>query len=88
MMSKWSKAFQTFCLHSSVFALKKAPKNINFRASFTSNIFFGGTSNETRAPTSGKYVGEKGIVMSNWSKWFQTSWSHSSVCALEKEPKI
>ena len=45
------------------------------------------TFSETRAPTSRKYVAEQGIVMPNWSKTFQTFWSHSSVFALEKQPK-
>ena len=30
------------------------------------------TFNETRAPTSRKYVAEEDIVMSNWSKTFPT----------------
>ena len=42
------------------------------------------TFNETGAPTSRKYVAEQSIVMPNWLKTFQTFWTHSSVCALEK----
>ena len=38
----WSKAFQTFCSHSSVYALEKQPKNLNFQRIFTSNRPFGG----------------------------------------------
>ena len=45
------------------------------------------TFNEARAATSRKYVAEEGIVMPNWSKTFQTLWLHSSVFALEKQPK-
>ena len=45
------------------------------------------TFNETRAPTSRKYVAEQGIVMPNWSKRCQTFWLHSSVLALEKQLK-
>ena len=45
------------------------------------------TFNETRAPTSRKYVAEKGIVMPNLSKTFQTFWLHSSVFSLENQPK-
>ena len=45
------------------------------------------TFNETRAPTSRKYVAEQGIVMRNWSKTFQTFWSDSSSFALEEQPK-
>ena len=37
------------------------------------------TFNEMRAPTSRKYVVEQGILM--------PTWSHSSVFALEKQPK-
>ena len=45
------------------------------------------TFNETRAPTSGKYVTKQDIKIQNWSKIFQTFWSHSSVFALEKQAK-
>ena len=45
------------------------------------------TLNETRAPTSRKYVAEHDILMPNWSKTFQTFWSYSSVFALEKQPE-
>ena len=45
------------------------------------------TFNETRAPTSIKYVAEKAIEMPDWSKTFQTFWSHHSVFAIEKLPK-
>ena len=45
------------------------------------------TFNEARADTSRKYVAEEGIAMPNWSKTFKTLWSHSSVFALEKQPK-
>ena len=41
-----------------------------------------------RAPFSRKYVSEKGIAMSNWSKTFQTFWSHSFVFPLENNLKI
>ena len=46
------------------------------------------TFNETRAPTSRKYVSEQAIVMPNWSKTFQNFWSHSFVFALENNLKI
>ena len=42
------------------------------------------TFNETRAPTSGKYVAGQVIVMPNLSKTFQTVLSHSPVLTLEK----
>ena len=46
------------------------------------------TFSETRTLTSRKYVAEQGIVMPNWSKIFRVFRSHSSVFALEKQPKI
>ena len=82
------KNIQTFWLHSSFFALEKWPENLNFQSLFTSNIsdplvaFF----NEMRAPTSRKYVAEKG----NDAKLIKTIsnfLSHFSVFALEKPPK-
>ena len=47
-----------------------------------------GTLNETCPPTYRKYVAEQGMVMPNRLKTFQIFWSHFSVFALEKEPKI
>ena len=41
--------------------------------------------NDTRAPASRKYVAEQVIVIQNWSKTFQTFWSHSSVLGLEEK---
>ena len=43
--------------------------------------------NETRAPTSGKYVVEQGLLSRNWSKIFQTFWLHLSVFVLEEQPE-
>ena len=45
------------------------------------------TFNATGATTFQKYVPERGIVMTNWSKSCQTFCSHSSVFRLEKQPK-
>ena len=45
------------------------------------------TSNERRAPTSGKYVPEQGIVITNGSKIIQIFRPHTSVFALQKRPK-
>ena len=44
------------------------------------------TFNETRAPTYRKNPAEQGIVMSNWSKTFQSFRPHSFVLVLEEEP--
>ena len=45
------------------------------------------TFNETRALTSRKFVAKQGIVIPNWSKIIQLFRSHSSIFALEKQPK-
>ena len=44
--------------------------------------------NDTDPPTSRKYAAEQGRGMSNRSKTCQTSWSHSSIFSLEKQPKL
>ena len=36
VIPSWSKTFQTFCSHSSVFALQKQPENLNFQKFFIS----------------------------------------------------
>ena len=88
VMPNWSKSFQTFWSHSSIFALEKKTKNLNFQSLF---LPLGDplvpTFNEMRATTFRSYVAEEGIVMSNWLKIFQTFWLHSSIFALEKKPK-
>ena len=43
--------------------------------------------NETRAPTSRRYVAEQGTVIANWLKIYQIFRLDSSVCPLEKEAK-
>ena len=129
LMPNWSKPFQTFWPHSSVFALEKQHRNKNFQRFFTSKRPFGGyfqwntctyfhkicswtrhsdakliknisnflfallhfcfrkttwkvtfrgflplrdslvaIFNDTRVPTSRKYVAEEGIIMLNWSQ--------------------
>ena len=78
-MPNWSKAFPTFRSHSSVLSLEKQPKNL---VDPLVAIF-----KERRAPTSRKHVAEQGILMPNWSKIIRTYRSHSSVFALEKQPK-
>ena len=45
------------------------------------------TFNETRAPTSRKYVAEQGLPSPYLSKTFQTFWSNFSVFILEKQPE-
>ena len=43
------------------------------------------TFNETRTPTSRKYVAEQDIVLPNWSKIIQNFRSHSSVFTIYKK---
>ena len=85
VMSNWLKTFQTFWSPSSIFALEKCPKNLNFHSFLSVGDPLVATFSQTRALTLGKYVAEQGVVMSNWLKTFQTCWSHSSLFALEKQ---
>ena len=62
LMQNWSKTFQTFWLRSSVFALEKQPKNLDFQSFLPLGDPLVATFNETRAPASWKYVAEQGIV--------------------------
>ena len=78
VMPNWSKIIRTFRLHSSVFAIEKLRKNLNFQSFLPLIGPLVAPLNKTRAPTSRKYLAKKGIVMPNWSKTFQTFWSHSS----------
>ena len=84
----WSKTFQTFRSHSSIFALEKRPKNLNFQRFLPLIDPLVATFSETREPAYAKYLAKQGIVMSNWSKSFQTFRSHSFAFAIEKQPKI
>ena len=86
-MSNWSKTFQTFTLHSSVFAIEKLRKNLYFQSFLTSSRPFGGYF-QWKTPISRKYIAEKGIVTQNWPKTFPTLSFHSSIFVLEKQPKI
>ena len=45
------------------------------------------TFNETRVPTSTKYVAEQAIEIAKWSKTFQTFCWYSSVFAIENLPR-
>ena len=61
------KNFKTFWLQSSVFASEKQPEKLNFQSFFLSlGNSLVATFNETRTPTSRKYVAEDGIVMPNY----------------------
>ena len=76
VMLNWSKTLQTFWLHFfSKFSEILLPLGDPLVATF----------NETRAPTSRKYVVEQVMVMPNWSKTFGIFWLHSFVSALKKK---
>ena len=87
VMPNWLKTFPAFWSHSSVFALERQPKNLNFQGFFASNKPFVGYFQWRRARTSRKYVAKQGVVMPNWTKIFQTFRSHSSISTIEKLPK-
>ena len=65
VMPNLSKKFQTFWTHSSVLALEKRPKKLNFQSFLPVRDPLVATFNETRAPTSRKYLAEQCIVMPN-----------------------
>ena len=52
-------------MHSSVFGLEKQPNNLNIHNVFLLREPSVATFNEMHAPTSRKYVAERGIVMKN-----------------------
>ena len=83
----WSKAFQTFWLHSSVFALEEQPKKLNFQSFLPLSNSSVASFIETRASTSRKYEFEEGLLTPNWSKTFQSFWLHSHDFALEEQTK-
>ena len=83
----WSKTFQSFWFHSTVFGLKQQHKFPNIRVFLALGDALVVTFNQMRAPTSRKYIAEQGILVLNWSKTFLTFWLRSCVFALEKQPK-
>ena len=74
VMPTWSKIFQTFWSHYSVFAIENQSEKLNFQSFLPLKDSLVATFNETRAATSRKDVAEQYIVMPNWSKTFQTFW--------------
>ena len=84
-MPNWSKTFETFWLHSSIFALQKQPENLNVKSSLAFRKRLVASFTETCAPTSRKYVVERSWLPLNLSKAFKTYWLDSSVFALEKQ---
>ena len=65
------------------FCFRKITWKSKFSVFFLLRNPFYATFNETRAPTSRKYLAEQGLVMRTWSRAFQTFWLHSSVFALD-----
>ena len=73
-----SEKLQFFWSHSSVFALEKQSKNLNFQSFLPLRDPLLATFDETRAPPSGKYVAEKDAKLTKITSNFL---SHSSVFA-------
>ena len=87
MANLW-KNIQTFPLHSSIFFFRKTTSKSKFSNFFLPLIkLFVATFSEALAPTSRTFVAEQGILISNWSNFFQTFRSYSSVFALQKQSK-
>ena len=86
VMPNWLKTFQTFRSHSSLFALES-----NLKSKFSELLPLIDpllvTFSETCAPTSRKYVAEKGLMMPNLWQTRQSFWLHSSFFLLEKYTK-
>ena len=80
-----SEKNEVFWSHSSVFALEKQSKKVNFHSFLPLRDPLVATFNETCAPTSKKYVAKQDILMTNGSKPLQSFWFHSPVFALEKK---
>ena len=85
VITNCSKIFQTFWLHSSIFALEKQPKNFRVFPPLPDPLV--ATFNEIYVTTFRKYVAEEGITLPNCSKTFQTFSSHSFLFTLEKQYK-
>ena len=65
MPNLW-QTLQSLWSHSSVFALEKYPKNLNFQSFFTSlQEALVANFNKKRALTSRKYIAEHGVIMPN-----------------------
>ena len=86
VMPNWSKIFQTFWSHSTIFALEKQPKNLNFHSFFISKRIVGGYFQGNMCTHFRKYVSEPGTVIPNLSEKHQFLCSHSSIFALEQQP--
>ena len=65
MISNVSETLQSSWSNSYVFALEKWSKNLNFKSFFTPKKALVTTFNETRVPTSRKYVTQQDIMMPN-----------------------
>ena len=65
MILNFLKKLQFLLSDSSAFALEKRLKNLIFHSFFPLEDALVATFNETRAPTSRKYVAEQGVVKRN-----------------------
>ena len=87
VMPNWSKIIPTFRWHSSVLALEKLRKNLNFKSFFTSNRHFGGYFQRNACSDFHK--------ISSWTRYIDASLIkkisnfrlQSSVFTIEKQPK-
>ena len=68
-------------LHSSVFVLKKYPKNLKFQRFLKEGLV--ATFNEKRAPIFRKFIVEQDKIMPNYLQALQCFCSHSSGFGLE-----
>ena len=84
IIPNFSDTFQSSWSHSSVFALEKYPKNLNFQSFLPREEALVGTFNKKHVPTTRKYVSKQGVVTPNLSETLQSSWSRSFILALEK----
>ena len=93
VLPNWPKTFETFWSHFSVFAIQKQLKNLNFQRLFTHKKTFGAYFQR------GGYFQRNACSyfqeICSWTrnsnaklmKNIHTFWLHSSIFALEKQPK-
>ena len=86
-MSSSLQSLRLFLVALVRFCLRKQSKNLKFNSFFTSKKHLMATFNESHAPTSRNQVSELSIIMPNLLQAHQSFWLHSSVFALENQPK-
>ena len=86
-MSNWSKTFETSWSHSSIFALKKLPRNISFPSFFTSRKPFDSYFQWNACTYFQKVCSWATYSDAKLIKSISSYWPNSTVFALEKWPK-